>query len=274
LTSSSTICVKDADVSSITDVSATCTGVDEHMTFSTNMILQIHQIMYRYLHSQGGHWKIVDNEIVEKNSDGTIHHVRFKPVTAIKTPQSMHDLVEGYRLAINTHHQEPLVIIPLAILDFLCIHPFTDGNGRTARLLTLLLLYHFGYEVGRYISLERIFEESKETYYETLEQSSQRWHEKKHNVHSWINYFWGTLIRAYQEFENRVGSIRKGKGSKTDQVKHVVMNKITQFTISDIEKECPGVSRDMVRKILRQLRDEGIIKAVGIGRGAKWLKIK
>ncbi len=137
---------------------------------------------------------MTDNEIIERGDDGTVERVRFRAVSAVATPQAMTSLEQNYTAAINEHAKEPLLVIPLTILDFLCIHPFSDGNGLVSRLLTLLLLYHFGHDVGRYISLERIFEESKETYYESLESSSQGWHEAKHNVHPWINYFWGVLI--------------------------------------------------------------------------------
>ena len=190
------------------------------------------------------------------------------------TAQAMEDSVKYYHYAINELHTEPLVIVPLAIFDFLCIHPFTDGNGRTSRLLTLQLLYHFGYEVGRYISLERIFEESKETYYEALESSSARWHEQQHNIMPWLNYFWGTLLRAYKEFEERVGTIQKGKGYKRDQIINSVNNKIGIFSIAEIEKNCPGVSRDMIRHVLRELRDKGEIMTVGAGRNVKWTRVE
>ncbi|KHE91894.1 MAG: hypothetical protein SCABRO_02361 [Candidatus Scalindua brodae] len=139
----------------------------EHMPFSENIILQMHSMIYRYLPSEGGFWKKRDNEIVERDANGTVTRIRFKPTSAIATPGQMTKLIEHYDVALKHEKEEPLVIIPLAILDFLCIHPFSDGNGRVARLLTLLLLYHFGYEVGKYISLERIFEESGETYYES-----------------------------------------------------------------------------------------------------------
>jgi Fic family protein len=215
-----------------------------------------------------------DNEIVERSSDGVITKIRFTPVSAFGTAEAMESLIQNYRTAIDIDRKEPLVVVPLAILDFLCIHPFSDGNGRVSRLLTLLLLYHAGYEVGRYISLERIFEESKETYYETLEHCSQGWHEGKHDVYPWLNYFWGVLIRAYGEFEERVGEIRVGKGSKTDMIRESVERKIGPFAISDIERECPGTSRDMVRVVLRQLRDEGKITPLGSGRGAKWITKK
>lgn len=244
----------------------------EHMPFSVNVILQMHSMLYRYLPGEGGRWKMTDNEIIERNPDGTTKRVRFKPTTAVETPHSMESLVENYRQAITSHDKEPILLIPLTILDFLCIHPFTDGNGRISRLLTLLLLYHFDYEVGRYISLERIFEDSKETYYETLQASSKHWHEAKHNVFPWMNYFWGVLLRAYQEFEERVGTIQTSKGSKTEQIKNAIKRKVAPFSISDLESDCPGISRDMVRIVLRQLRDEGEIIPQGKGRGAKWIK--
>lgn len=243
----------------------------EHMEFSTNVILQMHSLVCRFMPNPGGKWKATNNEIVEKYPDGT-KRVRFVPTTAHLTPQAMEDLVANYKNAIHISNQEPLIIIPLAILDFLCIHPFSDGNGRVARLLTLTLLYHFDYQVGRYISLERIFEETKESYYETLEKSSQGWHEGKHNVHPWLNYFWGALTRAYREFEERVGNIKVGRGSKTDQIRQVVQKKIGPFSISEIEDACPGISRDMVRNVLRQMKDENLIEPTGKGRGAKWIK--
>jgi Fic family protein len=245
----------------------------KYMDFSVNIILQIHALIYRYLPNQGGRWKMTDNEIIETLADGS-KRVRFKAVGAVSTPHAMQDLIAGYQDAIHNHHIEPLVIVPLAILDFLCIHPFSDGNGRVARLLTLLLLYQFDYRVGRYISLERIFEESKETYYETLEKSSRHWHDGKHDPHPWMNYFWGTLLRAYREFEERVGTIRTGKGSKTEQIKQAVGRRLGPFAISDIESDCPGISRDMIRIVLRQLRDEKVIVRQGKGRGAKWIKGK
>ncbi len=243
-----------------------------HMEFSTNLILQLHSMLYRYMANEGGRWKMTDNEIVEKNREGTIKRVRFKPTPAVTTAFAMEELTNNYKYAIHNLQQEPLIVVPLAILDFLCIHPFTDGNGRTARLLTLMLLYHFDYQVGKYISLERIFEESKESYYETLEQSSQGWHENKHDAMPWLNYFWGTLIRAYKEFEERVGTIRTGRGSKTDQIIEAVGRRIKPFSISDIEGDCPWVSRDMVRVVLNKLRAEGKLILQGKGRAAKWIK--
>lgn len=242
----------------------------EHMPFTINVIKQLHTMVYRYMAESGGNWKPANNEIVERDEQRNIIRVRFVPVSTVETPQAMEDLVENYRQAVEVHNKEPLVILPLAILDFLCIHPYRDGNGRVARLLTLQLLYHFDYRVGTYISLERIFEETKESYYDTLEASSQGWHEGEHDINPWMDYFWGILLRAYREFEDRVGTIRSGKGSKSEQIRAAVGRKLAPFAISDIESELPEISRDMIRVVLRKLRDEDVIEPRGKGRGAKW----
>lgn len=243
-----------------------------HMTLQVNVILQLHSMIYRYLPSEGGRWKMADNQIVERDADGSIKRVRFEPVSAFDTPRAMNRLVDSYGHAMRTLSAEPLVVVPATVFDFLCIHPFSDGNGRTARLLTLMLLYHFDYEVGRFISLERIFEESKDTYYESLEASSRNWHEGHHDIKPWLRYFWGVLLRAYGEFEERVGTITKGRGSKTVHIRRVVDRKTRPFSISEIEGECTGISRDMIRVVLRQMRDEGILRLEGRGRGSKWVK--
>jgi Fic family protein len=240
------------------------------MVFSTNVILQLHGMLYRYHPGAGGRWKMAPNEIVERNPDGSVRRVRFVPVPPVATPHFMDGLAAGYARA-RDEQRESLVLVPLAILDFLCIHPYADGNGRMARLLTLLLLYQAGYQVGRYISLERVVEESKETYYEALEASSRGWHEHRHDALPWMTYLWGVLIRAYREFEERVGTIRTGRGAKTDLVEQAVARRTRPFGIAEVEAECPGVSRDMVRHVLQRLRDEGKLELQGQGRGAKWV---
>jgi Fic family protein len=184
----------------------------------------------------------------------------------------MEALAVEYRDAV-ANAREPLIVVPLAVLDFLCIHPFADGNGRMARLLTLLLLYHFDYAVGRYISLERIVEESKETYYEALAASSHGWHEGRQDVFPWLRYFWGVVLRAYREFQERVGTLREGRGAKSDLVEEAVKRRVGAFAISDIEAECPGVTRDWIRIVLRRMRDAGRIAPQGRGRGAKWVHV-
>ena len=242
------------------------------MGFTPNVILQLHGMLYRYHAGVGGRWKMASNEIVERNTDGTVRRVRFVPVQPVATPHTMDQLADGYARARDAE-REPLVLAPLAILDFLCIHPFADGNGRMARLLSLLLLYHAGHNVGRYISLERIIEESKETYYEALEASSRQWHDGTHDPLPWMTYFWGTLVRAYREFEERVGTVRGGRGSKTDLVERAVARRTSPFGIAEIEAECPGVSREMVRHVLQQLRESGKLVVEGTGRGARWVPL-
>ncbi len=245
----------------------------EQMPFSESTLLQLHGILYRYMPQPGGHWKATNNDIIERHPDGS-SRIRFRPVAAHLTPMAVADTIASYRIAVDQHLADPLVLVPLVILDFLCIHPFPDGNGRMARLLTLQLLHHFGYTAGRFISLERIFEESKESYYETLEGSSQGWHEAVHDTGPWLNYFWGALLRAYKEFEERVGTIERGRGAKGDRVRAEILKRQQPFSISEIEEACPGVSRDMVRVILRAMKAEALIAPTGKGRGAKWSRVK
>ena len=244
------------------------------MPFSVDVIRQFHRTIYGYLPREGGHWKAIDNEIVERGSGGEVVRVRFIPPGAVATPGYMDELVTRYRTVLDEGVHDALVVMPAVVLDFLCIHPFLDGNGRAARLLTLQLLYHAGYEVGRFISLERIFEESWESYYETLEVSSQGWHEGEQDPLPWLRYSWGALLKAYSELEERVGLIGTGKGSKTQQVRAAVGRRVAPFSISELQRDCPGVSKEMLRVVLRQLRDEGLLISEGKGRGARWRKVE
>jgi Fic family protein len=242
-----------------------------YMAFTVATIRQLHNMMYRYLPEEGGQWKRKNNEIIEKMPDGS-RDIRFTPTPANETSDAMETLASNYGHVIERTDIEPLIYIPLTVFDFLCIHPFDDGNGRVSRLLTLMLLYHYDYQVGHYISLERIIEESKTTYYEVLKKSSQRWHEGEHDPHPWLNYFWGVLLRAYDEFEDRVGEIRSKNISKTEQIHMAVERQVGPFAISDVEDECPHISRDMIKVVLRDLRDAGVIKLKGKGRGSKWIR--
>jgi len=243
----------------------------EEMPLTINVILQLHTMLYRYAGGQGGRWKMAPNEIVERDAVGGGVRVRFSPPSPVATPGMMDQMVARYRQAAD-QDREPLITIPLTILDFLSVHPFADGNGRAARLLTLMLLYQAGIEVGRYISLERIIEESKETYYEALERSSQQWHEGQHDPLPWLRYFWGVVIAAYKEFEERVGTLKIGRGAKTEMVEAAIARRIGKFAISDIEADCPGVTRDWIRIVLRRLKKSGEIELIGRGRGAKWIR--
>ena len=237
----------------------------------TKVVLQLHEILYRYHPEAGGIFKKNDNLIVEKDADGNVAKVRFKPVPAAHTPAAMRELCLRYNELLLS--AETLLVLPLTVLDFLCIHPFKDGNGRIARLLTLLMLHKSGYEVGRYISLERIFEQQKDGYYQSLEQSSQGWHESKHDPFPWLNYFWGMLLAAYKEFAAKLDTIKHtATATKATQVRLAVLAQSTPFSMSEIAASCPGVSSDTIRNVIRQMRDEGTIAATGTGRSAKWHK--
>jgi len=241
------------------------------MAFTTGVIRQLHQIQYRYTPQPGGQWKATDNAIVEYHVDGS-QAIRFRPVPAVATSQAMEDLTSGYARAAVEEVSSTLVVVPLAVLDFLCIHPFRDGNGRVSRLLTLLLLYHHGHHVGRYISLERVVEESKTTYYETLKASSEGWHEGAHDPHPWLNYFWGVLLRAYAEFEDRVGTLREGgSGAKARRVREAALRRTKPFALADLQSDCPGVSLPTIKKELGRMKAEGLVMVQGRGRGARWV---
>lgn len=242
------------------------------MDFTTGVIRQLHTMMYRYLPQPGGDWKPTDNEIIERGVDG-LQVVRFRPVSAVGTPHAMEELTSGFTRAHDTEGRPGLIVIPLAILDFLCIHPFSDGNGRTSRLLTLQLLYRTGIEVGRFISLERVIEESKETYYEALKSSSSGWHEGTHDAHPWLNYFWGILIRSYKEFSDRVGDLNRGAGGKAARVREVVQKMNKPFSLSELQTECPGVSLPTIKRVLGEMKNEGLVMLTGKGRGARWSRL-
>jgi len=218
-----------------------------------------------------GKYKERDGDIIERYANGR-ERIRFKPVEATKTPTFMHDLIEMWDHCIFERWVHPLIAMAAFNLDFLCIHPFRDGNGRVSRLLLLLQCYHLAYEVGRYISLERLIEQNKNRYYETLEQSSDRWHDGKHNPWPYINYVLYTLKTAYREFEERVGQITSPKGAKTELVLSVIRRHLSPFRISDIQKECPGVSLDLIRSVLKNLRSSGKVKCLGRGQSAEWEK--
>lgn len=239
------------------------------MPLTTGVVRQLHELVFRYVPQQGGRWKSVDNSIVELDASRSVVRTRFRAVSAVETPQAMQLLAERHDAAVAAG-VDALVLTPLAILDFLCVHPFIDGNGRVARLLTLQLLYRSGLEIGRYVSLERLIEETKETYYESLERSSVGWHEQEHDALPWLRYFWGVLLRAYQLFEERVGAFERVKGSKSDHVRRAALRRSAPFRISELEVDCPGISRETIRLVLRQLRREGSLDLTGHGAGARW----
>jgi Fic family protein len=263
----------EAEIAGYRDVLNTIHTNYEHIPFTVNVVLQLHRDLMKYTEKRGGRWKSAPNEIAEFLPDGT-KRIRFVPVEPYQTAEYMSVLHGRYDEGTRNLVLDPLILIPLYVLDFLCVHPFLDGNGRLARLLSVLLLYRNGYEVGRYISLERVVEQTRESYYDTLYGSSQGWHEGRHNVLPWVEYFLSTILAAYREFESRLGRLSSGHGSKTDMVLNAIDGFIGDFSISDVEKACPMVGRDWVRALLQRLKQEGKIEALGKGRYARWRKVQ
>ncbi len=240
------------------------------LPFSEATIRKLHRLTRGEI-GEAGKYKEKDSDIIEKLPDGRTR-VRFKTVSASQTPRYMSELIEGWNDCLHERWVHPLISLAALNLDFLCIHPFRDGNGRVSRLLLLLQGYHLGYEVGRYVSLERLMEQNKERDYETLEQSSQGWHEGRHDPWPYMSYVLYILKTAYREFEARVGEIKSPRGAKTELVENAVAAFSGEFTLSDLERACPAVSRDMVRRVLRDLQKAGQVKCLGRGPGAAWQK--
>lgn len=243
---------------------------DSKLPISAATILRLHKLSHTGA-GDAGQYKDKDGDIIETYPDGR-SRVQFKTVTAKITPVFMRDLVGLWQDALLDRQIPPLIALAAMNLDFLCIHPFRDGNGRASRLLLLLQSYHLGFEVGRYISLERLIEENKDRYYETLEQSSQGWHEGKHDPWHYINYVLFILKSAYREFEERVGQIAEPRGAKTELILSGINRFSTPFRIADIQRECPSVSLDMIRFVLKNLRTAGIVECLGRGQQARWCK--
>ena len=240
------------------------------LRISEPTILHLH-VVSRANIGDAGRYKDKDGDIIEKYPDGRVR-VRFKTVLADKTAESMQEMIGLWDATLRDRRVHPVIAMAAMNLDFLCIHPFRDGNGRVSRLLLLLQCYQFGYEVGRYISLERIIESSKDRYYETLEQSSGGWHGGKHDPWPYINYILYTLKTAYREFETRVGQIKSPRGSKTELVQGAIGRTTQPFTVAEIQYECPGASVDLIRRVLRDLLADGLVQCLGRGQNAKWQK--
>jgi len=231
-------------------------------------ILKLHS-MTRPNIWDSGLFKEDDGEIIEKHPDGRIT-TRFKPLSAKETPEAIELLCRDTTRLLSSREIPPLVLLATFNLDFLCIHPFRDGNGRVSRLLILLLMYHLELEAGRYISIERLIEQSKMRYYETLYQSSLNWHAAKHDPWPYINYLLYTLNDLYNEFEERVENAPSARGSKTEAIQQAVISFTSPFHITDIQKKCPMVSIDLIRKTLAQMRNNKQVECSGRGKKALW----
>jgi Fic family protein len=239
---------------------------------SEETILRLHSLSRGGI-GDAGEYKGRDNDIIEVMPTGE-RLVRFRTVAATRTPASMRELIERWDQVLHDRTVHPLIALAAFNLDFLCIHPFRDGNGRVSRLLLLLHCYRFGYEVGRYISLERLIEQNKDRYYETLRQSSAAWHEGRHDPWPYINFILYTLLDAYREFEKRVGQTVSPRGAKAELVAQAIRAQRGEFRLGDIERACPGVGREWIRRQLARMRQTGEVTCQGRGPAARWQVVR
>lgn len=247
-------------------------GQGKDLPIDEPTILELHRLARGEIWD-AGKYKEKDGDIIERRADGSTR-IRFKTVSATKTPAAMKELVGDWNACLEERSIHPLIALAAFNLDFLCIHPYRDGNGRASRLLLLLQSYHLGLEVGRYISLERLIEQNKERYYETLEQSSQGWHQGKHNPWPYMNYLLFILKTAYKEFEERLGETKSPRGQKTTLVAQAIASMSGSFSVADLQRQCPGVSLDMIRRVLKDFSGDKTVECLGRGQNAQWRKTK
>ncbi|MBI5142646.1 MAG: Fic family protein [Nitrospirae bacterium] len=240
------------------------------LSVSESTIRKLHKLSRGEIWDAGA-YKEKDVDIIQTYPDGR-SRVRFKPVSAGQTPQAMAEMIDLWNRGLRERWVHPLVLAAALNLDFLCIHPFRDGNGRVSRLLFLLTSYHCGLEAGRFVSLERLIEQNKARYYEVLEQSSQGWHEGEHDPWPTINFLLSILKQACKEFEQRVGHIKSPRGEKTAAVLAAIDRQIGDFRVTDLQADCPAVGVDLIRKLLSRLQQERKVCSLGTGRGAQWRK--
>ena len=243
----------------------------EYIPISSNYILQLHQNLYRFTNrSIGGHFKNSDNHIVARDENG-IEHVIFEPLSPLETPIAIDRICEEFNRVSATEEVDTLLLIPIFIHDFLCVHPFNDGNGRMSRLLTTLLLYRAGYVVGRYVSLEKKIADLKDLYYDSLNMSQNGWHEGEDDPTPFIKYILKTIIAAYKDFEERI-EIIDIKEPAIEQVRAAVYKKIGKFTKSEIMEMCPKLGRASVENSLTALVNEEVLERRGRGRGTYYVR--
>ena len=245
----------------------------EYIIPCPNVILQLHRDLYSYSQgATGGNYKNSDNVIAETGAEGH-QKIRFIPVPAFQTADAIEKLCSSFLDAWAADRIDKLILIPMFILDFLCIHPFNDGNGRMSRLLTLLLFYRAGYIVGKYVSMEMLIEKTKETYYEALQASSMGWHEGENSYEPFVKYYLGIMLKAYNEFENRVEYLRNRTLTKPERIKAVIDQKVGKITKKEIMERCPDISKVTVERTLTDLVKNGYIAKVGAGPATAYVRI-
>ena len=259
----------EAEIAGYRDVLGQIHTSHQYIPLTPNVILQLHRDMFKYTPARAGTWKSVDNTIEATAPDGG-KEVVFVPVRAFATPAAMEELCADFAETAN-NAPDPILAAAAFILDFLCIHPFLDGNGRIARLLATLLLYKAGFTVARYVGVERLVEQTKPSYYESLRASSEGWHEGKHNLLPWWEYFLGITLAAYRELDQKLSGGELP--AKAERVRLAVQVMPPVFSKAELIRICPEVSLRTVKRVLDELRDERRIEVAQRGRKAMWRKV-
>lgn len=236
-------------------------------------ILNLHRKLFKQPSASGGSWKSEDSAITEIDGEGR-ESVRFKSVTAAETPIAMNLLCDTYGKAIDLGRFNPLLLAVVFVFDFLCIHPFQDGNGRMSRLLALLLTCRSGYMVGKYVSVDKIVEETSADYYDALRASSRGWHENSNDLKPYVEYILRVILKAYQEFATRLDGLIYEHTSKSDRIRNVITTAKGAISKREILEKCPDVSVVTISVALKRLCDEGFICKTGNGRNAAYVRIE
>mgnify|MGYP002625784048 CR=1 FL=1 len=261
------------EIAGYRDVLSTIHENFDAIPITQNYILQLHKIMYSHMNNpMGGRTKSVQNYISATYPDGHTETL-FTPLSPFETPEALDKICGEYNRVIGNNEVEPLIAIPVFIHDFLCIHPFNDGNGRMSRLLTTLLLYHSGFYVGKYISLEAKIAKNKDLYYDVLGQAQIGWHEGNEDKVPFIKYLLGTILSAYKDFEERFELVEE-KLPAIDVVRKATLTKVGRFTKQDIRELCPSLSLSSVEGALRKLVASGELKREGKGKNICYYRLK
>ena len=244
----------------------------EYIDLTRQIVLQLHRDLYAYSHKGiGGQFKNVQNSIIERLADGS-ELERFRPLAPYETPAAIDEICQGVNAVLQDKSVDPLLVIPVFIHDFLCIHPFNDGNGRMSRLLTTLLLYQNGYMIGKFISLEQKIERTKDSYYATLAQSGVGWHTGDEDVVPFVKYILRVILAAYRDFESRIALLNTSLSAK-DRIKIIISATIGKITKSGILEKQPDIAVSTVEKALKELVEEGFIERHGVGRSTFYVKV-
>lgn len=241
-----------------------------YIDINQNTILQLHRDLYKYTgYSYGGKFKNSQNYIEEINEKGE-KKIRFTPLSPVETPIAIEDLCKNYNELVNNESCDLLVLIPIFILDFVSIHPFNDGNGRMSRLLTLLLLYKANYLVGKYISIEKIIEETKDSYYDALEKSSAKWYDNENDYSYFVEYYLGILLNAYKDLDSRINIVENKKITSYDRIVEIFKDNIILIDKTFIMNKCPDLSETTIERVLNKLLKEDKIVKISGGRYTKY----